>query len=101
MFSGFFLFNPFKRGDIIVDGPFATNPVFLSVLASLRQTQTVLASQLRDGTTAGAMALALMTQSGEIPRLALDLDEVTPLAPEILSDYAVKWRQMTGEANGG
>lgn len=86
-----------SKGDIIVDGPFAKNPVFLSVLASLRQPQTVLASQLRDGTTAGAMVLALMTQSGEIPRLALDLDEVAPLAPEALLDYAVKWRQMTGE----
>jgi sugar (pentulose or hexulose) kinase len=82
-------------GDIIVDGPFAKNPVFLSVLASLRHPQTVLASQLRDGTTAGAMALALMTEKGEIPKLALDLDEVTPLAPEVLTDYAVEWRQMT------
>ncbi|WP_119270450.1 FGGY-family carbohydrate kinase [Taklimakanibacter deserti] len=90
-----------SRGDIIVDGPFAKNPVFLSVLASLRQPQTVLASQLRDGTTAGAMALALMTESGEIPRLDLDLDEVAPLAPEAIVDYAVKWRQMTGETNGG
>ena len=88
-----------SKGDIIVDGPFAKNPVFLSVLASLRHPQTVLASQLRDGTTAGAMVLALMTESGEIPKLALDLDEVTPLAPEILTDYAVEWQQMT-EANG-
>ncbi|MGE0238070.1 MAG: FGGY-family carbohydrate kinase [Parvibaculaceae bacterium] len=88
-----------SRGDIIVDGPFAQNPVFLSVLASLRQPQTVLASQLRDGTTAGAMALALMTESGEIPRLALDLDDVTPLAPETIIDYAATWRQMAEEAS--
>jgi sugar (pentulose or hexulose) kinase len=88
-----------STGDIIVDGPFAQNPVFLSVLASLRRPQTVLASQLRDGTAAGAMVLALMTESGEIPKLALDLDDVAPLALEILADYAVKWRQMTGEAS--
>jgi len=84
-----------SRGDIIVDGPFAQNPVFLSVLAALRQPQKVLASQLRDGTTAGAMALALMTETGQIPRLDLDLDEVAPLAPETIIDYAAKWRQMT------
>jgi sugar (pentulose or hexulose) kinase len=88
-----------STGDIIVDGPFAQNPVFLSVLASLRRPQTVLASQLRDGTAAGAMVLALLTESGEIPKLALDLDDVAPLALEILADYAVKWRQMTGEAS--
>jgi sugar (pentulose or hexulose) kinase len=86
-----------SRSDIIVDGPFAKNPVFLSVLASLRRPQAVLASQLRDGTTAGAMALALMTESGEIPELALDLDEVAPFAPETLTNYAAKWRQMMGE----
>lgn len=85
-------------GDIIVDGPFAKNPVFLSVLASLRYPQTVLASQLRDGTTAGAMVLALMTESGEIPKLDLDLDEATPMAREILTDYAATWRRMTAEA---
>jgi sugar (pentulose or hexulose) kinase len=89
-----------SRSDIIVDGPFAKNPVFLSVLASLRHPQKVLASQLRDGTPAGAMALALMTESGEMPRLALDLDEAAPLAPERLADYAVKWRQMTAEVDG-
>jgi L-fuculokinase len=86
-----------SRGDIIVDGPFAQNPVFLSVLASLRKPQMVLASQLRDGTTAGAMALALMTESGAIPRLSLDLDEIDPLAPEAILEYAVNWRQMAGE----
>jgi sugar (pentulose or hexulose) kinase len=86
-----------SKGDIIVDGPFAKNPVFLSVLASLRMPQTILASQLRDGTTAGAMVLALMTATSEIPRLDLELDEVKPLAPETITDYAGKWRRMVGE----
>jgi sugar (pentulose or hexulose) kinase len=88
-----------SKGDVIVDGPFAQNPVFLSVLAALRRPQTVLASQLRDGTTAGAMALALMTETGEIPRLALDLDEVTAYASGAIAGYAAKWRQMTEEMN--
>jgi sugar (pentulose or hexulose) kinase len=90
-----------SKGDIIVDGPFAKNPVFLSVLASLRRPQRVLASQLRDGTTAGAMVLALMTETGEIPSLALDLDEVTAPAPEVLTDYAAKWREMAGDVSSG
>ena len=83
-----------SKGDIIVDGPFAQNPIFLSLLAALRRPQKVLASQLREGTTAGAMALGLMTEAGELPHLALDLDEVSPLDAETLADYAVKWRQI-------
>ncbi len=86
-----------SKGDIIVDGPFATNPVFLAVLASLRPRQKVLASQLRDGTTAGAMVLALMTATGEIPELALSLDPVTPLAQATITDYAAKWRRLAAE----
>jgi sugar (pentulose or hexulose) kinase len=86
-----------SKGHIIVDGPFAKNPVFLSVLAALRPRQQVLASQLRDGTTAGAMVLALMTQTGELPDLALSLDEVKPLAPATIADYAEKWRRMTSQ----
>jgi len=46
------------------------------------------------------MVLALMTDCGETPKLDLDLDDVTPLAPEVLTGYAAQWRQMTGEANG-
>ncbi|TMJ33916.1 MAG: hypothetical protein E6G87_14980 [Alphaproteobacteria bacterium] len=86
-----------SKGDIIVDGPFAKNPVFLSVLAALRPGQKILASQLRDGTTAGAMVLALMTETGKLPELALSLDEVNPLAQATVADYAEKWRRMTSE----
>jgi hypothetical protein len=57
----------------------------------------VLASQLRDGTTAGAMVLALMTTTGQIPELALGLDPVEPLAPATVSDYAEKWRKLTAD----
>lgn len=86
-----------SRSDIIVDGPFAQNPVFLSVLATLRPRQRVLASQLRDGTTAGAMILALMTATGQIPELALSLDPVEPLALATITDYAEKWRKLTAD----
>jgi sugar (pentulose or hexulose) kinase len=84
-----------SKGDIIVDGPFAKNPIFLSVLTALRAGQKVFASQLRDGTTAGAMVLALMTESGKLPKLDLALDEVSPMAQGIINDYAEKWRRIT------
>lgn len=86
-----------SKNDIIVDGPFAKNPVFLGVLAALRPRQKVLASELRDGTTAGAMVLALMTQTGRIPELALALDPVTPVAQATIADYAEKWRQLSAQ----
>src|SRR4029079_4515267 len=84
-----------SKGDIIVDGPFAKNPVFLSVLTALRAGQKVFASQLRDGTAAGAMVLALMTESGNLPKLDLALDEVSPMAQGTITDYADKWRGIT------
>jgi sugar (pentulose or hexulose) kinase len=45
-----------SKHDIIVDGPFSKNAVFIQILARLRSGQRVLASDLRDGTTAGAAA---------------------------------------------
>ena len=46
------------RGDIVVDGPFAANPVYLGVLAALRPGDQVFASDCPDGPTLGAAALA-------------------------------------------
>ncbi|HTN97800.1 MAG TPA: hypothetical protein VL101_12555 [Nordella sp.] len=89
-----------SKGDIIVDGPFAKNPVFLSVLAALRPKQKVLASQLRDGTTQGAMVLALMDEDGKLPELALTLDHIAPQAPSTIADYAAKWRELAAEQAG-
>ena len=51
-----------SKDDIIVDGPFSQNKVLLAVLAALRPRQTVKASALRDGTTAGAAAMALIEE---------------------------------------
>lgn len=86
-----------SKGDIIVDGPFAKNPVFLSVLAALRPKQKVLASQLRDGTAQGAMVLALMGENGKLPELALSLDRIEPRAPAMIASYAAKWRKLAAE----
>ena len=89
-----------SKGDIIVDGPFTKNPVFLAVLAALRPQQQVLASQLRDGTTQGAMVLALMSEDGKLPELALSLDRIEPRAPAMIANYAAKWRKLAAERAG-
>ncbi|MGE3831791.1 MAG: carbohydrate kinase, partial [Parvibaculaceae bacterium] len=80
-----------SKNEIIVDGPFAKNPVFLAVLAQLRPGQTVLASALRDGTTQGAAVLALMDRDGTIPKIALDLESVAPRDSPGLAHYAQQW----------
>ena len=73
--------------------PFSQNPVLLAVLAQLRPGQKVKASALRDGTTAGAAALA-MIEDGKLPTIALKLTEVTAAAVEGLGDYQAAWRKM-------
>jgi sugar (pentulose or hexulose) kinase len=82
--------------DIIVDGPFATNGVFLGLLAQLRQAQRVLASELRDGTTAGAACLALMGDE-KLPRIALNPKPVAPAGIEGLSAYQTLWKEKAHE----
>jgi sugar (pentulose or hexulose) kinase/uncharacterized protein YecT (DUF1311 family) len=82
-----------SKDDIIVDGPFSQNKVLLSVLAALRPQQTVKASALRDGTTAGAAALALI-EDGRLPAIALSLTEVRPAAIPGLDAYQSEWRRM-------
>ena len=81
-----------SRGDIIVDGPFSQNAVLLAVLAQLRPGQRVRASALRDGTTAGAAAIALI-EDGRLPSIALRLTDVSPAAIGGLEAYHQAWRQ--------
>ncbi len=85
-----------SKDDIIVDGPFSQNPVLLAVLAQLRPAQKVKASALRDGTTAGAAALA-MIDDGKLPTIALKMTDVTPAAVEGLGEYQAAWRKMAYE----
>ncbi len=81
-----------SRHDIIVDGPFSQNTVLLQVLAQLRPDQRVLASDLRDGTTAGAAALALI-DDGRLPTIGLDLTGISPAAISGLGAYHTAWRK--------
>jgi sugar (pentulose or hexulose) kinase len=76
--------------DIIVDGPFSQNDVFLALLAALRPNQTVKASALNDGTAAGAACLALMPD-GLLPHIDTRLRKIAPAAID-LTTYQAKWR---------
>jgi sugar (pentulose or hexulose) kinase len=79
-----------SRNAIIIDGPFAQNDVYLSVLASLRAGQDVYASTLIDGTAAGAACLALMPD-GNLPKIATDLRKIAPAAFD-LAQYHAMWK---------
>jgi sugar (pentulose or hexulose) kinase len=82
-----------SKDEIIVDGPFSQNHVLLGVLAALRSAQRVKASALRDGTTAGAAAIALIAE-GRLPAIALTLAEVRPAGIAGLAEYQMAWKRM-------
>ena len=85
-----------SKHDIIVDGPFSKNLVFLQVLAQLREGQRVLASDLRDGTTAGAACLALMPD-GILPHVPLSLTTIASQNLSNLAEYQTKWQKLAHE----
>ena len=85
-----------SKFDIIVDGPFSRNLAFLQVLAQLRAGQKVLASDLRDGTTAGAACLALMPD-GKLPHVPLSLSVIASQSLTNLGDYRANWQKLAHE----
>ncbi len=85
-----------SKHDIIVDGPFSRNLVFLQILAQLRQGQKLLASDLRDGTTAGAACLALMPD-GILPHVPLSLTTIASQNLSNLGPYQTAWRKLAYE----
>ena len=80
-----------SKHDVIVDGPFAKNALFLGLLASLRRGQKVLASALIDGTAAGAFCLAMM-RGDRLPRVRLNVIEIAAIDIAGLPDYQAAWR---------
>ena len=85
-----------SKDDIIVDGPFSQNPVLLAVLAALRPRQKVKASALRDGTTAGAAALA-MIDDGKLPTIGIRMADVKAAEIDGLTAYQAAWKTMAYE----
>jgi sugar (pentulose or hexulose) kinase len=79
-----------SRGDIVVDGPFSQNEVYLQVLAALRPGQMVKASLLRDGTVAGAACLALM-DGDTPPHIAIEMKHIPAPALADWDGYHFNW----------
>lgn len=77
---------------VIVDGPFSQNDIFLSVVAALRPQQTIMASEARDGTAAGAACLALM-QDNQLPNIKVAMRHIKPAVIANLTDYQTRWRE--------
>jgi sugar (pentulose or hexulose) kinase len=86
-----------STGDVIIDGPFSTNGVFLGCLAALRPGQKVKASTLRDGTTDGARLIGLMGNDGEVPSTEIELKTCVTLEIVGLGNYQREWRRRSGE----
>jgi sugar (pentulose or hexulose) kinase len=82
-----------SRNDIIIDGPFAQNEVFVALLAQLRaqQLQRLLLSDEHEGTTSGAACLALM-QDERLPEVPLSLKEAVAAQVLGLDEYQSNWR---------
>jgi sugar (pentulose or hexulose) kinase len=80
-----------SKHDVIVDGPFSQNEVFLAVLATLRPRQRLFASEARDGTAAGAACLALMPD-GKPPKIPVALREIAPAVLPGLATYQQEWK---------
>ncbi|HEU0221361.1 MAG TPA: hypothetical protein VFR34_03995 [Paracoccaceae bacterium] len=83
-----------SRGEIVVDGPFALNPLFAATLAALLAPQPVATSRLAEGTAAGAAILGLMGEDGTLPRIGLALGPVAPAALPGLAAYQARWRSL-------
>ncbi len=83
-----------SKHDVIVDGPFSKNHVFLDVLAHLRAGQKIMASDLRDGTSAGAACLALMPD-GKLPHVPLSLTTLKPSKLAGLQGYQAQWKMLS------
>jgi sugar (pentulose or hexulose) kinase len=82
-----------SRHNVIVDGPFSKNAVFLGVLADLRKGQKIFASDLRDGTTAGAACLGMMPD-GRLPNIPLSLTAIKPAKLTDIAAYHAAWQEL-------
>jgi L-fuculokinase len=76
-----------SRGPIVIEGPFADNPLFGALLAAFRPNQLVSLSHDRAGTVGGALALVAPEQAFS-PRLT----RCPPLLSPQLASYCRAWR---------
>lgn len=83
-------------GDIIIDGNFADNNLYASLLATLRPEQNLTVSKASNGTALGA-ALLWGWEARTEP-IKLDLGPVPPIEIDGLADYIARWRSQAGPA---
>ncbi len=79
---------------LIIDGPFATDPLFPGLLAALIPNATLRVSEERDGTVVGS-ALLWDRHLGRYPHPPA-LRTVAPLDLPGLAAYAARWRSLAG-----
>lgn len=95
------LAGPVPAPRIIVDGPFGLNPGYLACLAALLPGASVLASDLREGTAAGAALLALADDEGRFPDLPVSLVPAPAADLPGLGAHHARWRARVDEIGGG
>lgn len=81
-----------SSGDIVIDGPFARSSLYCAVLAALFPSRTVYASEMRNGTSAGAALLALIGSDEGLPKCSVDLRRIAPAPVAALTGYRERWR---------
>ena len=79
------------RGDVIVEGRFAANEAFTSILAALRAPECVLRSSDQIGTLRGAAALSILARGLKPHAAALVKCASADLKGESLR---VRWRSL-------
>jgi L-fuculokinase len=96
LMADFILDHLGTAGSILVDGPFAANPLFPAILQSLRPADAVQAAGTRGGITAAVLWLAGLTPPAE--QAARRLAPVT--GAEALIAYRDRWRSMLTGGDG-
>ena len=80
---------------IVIDGGFATNQAFASLLSTLRPQQKIKVSRSKDGTALGA-GLLWRRFERKAPVESVTLDDITPLAfTHDLREAAKRWRSLS------
>ncbi len=77
---------------MVIDGPFAGNPLYPGILQALRPTARISISESGSGPAGGALALAL---GNARPATPVENRAVMPLSIAELADYRDAWRART------
>ncbi len=86
--------------DVVVEGPFAANPIYLSMLKAVTGRPVFAQTDAATGTATGA---ALLATYPAVPRSLPHAAEVSLQRPELFRHYADDWRTLViaGECSAG